>query len=243
MVENLGEASVYGMLSDKSGIGLTSRVAAPGASQMLESPAGPAIDIGKQAMNLGSAILDPTNTTKWGQVGMASVPPGVQGLLEQAPFMEGITYDKRQRADGTQENVYNRPGNLQSHTGVVTLTPGEETMRNFGLRSQREAVEREMGYNLSKDTQTAEKRARNIPDAFYDALKRNDKDRAKELYVAYAKLTGTGISREAIEAQIRQNYMTSLERAGVGAKTVSALKDVARMRALMDSLEKDNGNK
>jgi hypothetical protein len=103
MLENLGEASVYGALSDETGIGLTSRVAAPGAGAMLQSPIGPVVDIAKQVGNLGKAVADPTNTTKWAQVAMSSNFTGLQGFLETQPFMKDITFVENE--DGDRKSV------------------------------------------------------------------------------------------------------------------------------------------
>lgn len=236
MVDHFGDAGVYGILSDKSGLGISSRVAAPGAGQMIQAPGGPAMDIAKQVGNIGSAAMDPTNGSKWAQAGMSAIPPGLQGNLEQAPFMEGKTFDKR-TANGVEHNIYQRPGNIESHTGVYVRTPQEENLRRFGLRSQKETVEREVGYASANDTAVAEKHAKSIPDAFYDAAKRGDQERAKELYTAYVKLTGKGISQDAFNAQIQQNYMTTVERSSTAAKTVTALKDVARMQRIIKDLE------
>lgn len=233
MVKHFGQPSVYGVLSDESGIGLTSRVAAPGAGQMLQSPGGPALDIGKQLSNLGSAITDPTNTTKWAQVAMSSSPPGVQGLIETSPMMEGTMWDKR----GDGQRIYGRPGDVASRTGVVTRIPEEDTIRKFGLRSQRETVERELGYRFDKNKRTAEQRAKSIPDAFYDAVRRGDKNRAMDLYGAYVKLTGNEISDEAWNAQVKQNFMTTVERAGDAAESITALQDVARMNAILKEIK------
>lgn len=240
MVKNFGQASVYGVLSDKTGWGLTSRVSAPGAGQMLQSPVGPIVDIAGQGANLASAAMDPTNKTKWAQVGMSSAPPGLQGLLETAPFMEGATWDNRSNpTTGQQERIYGRPGNVAEHLGVVTRNPEEETLRKFGLRSQREAVERELGYRTSQNTKAAEKKAKSIPDAMYDAAKRGDQKRVAELYDAYVKLTGSDISAEAWDAQIKQNYFTTLERSAMSAKSLTAIKDVARMNAIMEQVKNE----
>jgi hypothetical protein len=152
--------------------------------------------------------------------------------------MEGKSFDVREREDGTKERIYKRPGDISSHEGIVTRSPREETLRKWGLRSQRETVERELGYRTYKNTRTAEQRARNIPNAMYAAAKRGDTERVKELYEAYAKLTGSEISQQAWDAEVNKNYFTSLERAQTGAKTVTAIKDVARMNAIMEQIRK-----
>ena len=231
--------SVYGWLSDLSGVGFTSRVAAPGAGQMLQSPLGPITDIGKQLMNVGNAVVDPSKDNL-AQVAMASAPPGLQGLIETSDSMEGSMWDNRQNpSTGKTERIYNRPGNVGDHLGIVTRSPEEETLRKFGLRSQRETVEREIGYRTANNTKTAEKKARSIPDALYAAAKSGNTERARELYDAFVKLTGSEISDEAWDAQVRENYFTSVERASNAAKTVSAMRDVARMNQILRNIKNE----
>lgn len=239
MVKNFGDSSVYGWLSDKSGIGLTSRVNAPGAGQMLTSPAGPITDIYKQGKNWVDAVAN-HNSTSLAQAAMSSVPPGLQGLLEQAPFMEGKTFDVRQGPDGKPQRVYQRPGNIASHTGVVTRTPQEETLRNFGLRSQRETVERELGYRVHDQQMVDADKIKKIPEGIYDAAKRGDKESVRDLYEAYIKLTGKEPSPELFDAQVKQNFMTSFERAATAAKSVTQLKDVARMKSILEEVRNEH---
>lgn len=246
MVKNFGQPSVYGVISDKSGIGITSRISAPGMGDMIQAPGGPIADIAKQASSTLSAVANPTNTTKAAQAGMQVVPPGVQGLLEQAPFMEGKTFDVNKE---TGERIYKRPGAIEDHAGIVQRGKinsdwfgemDEETIRNFGLRSQREVVEREAGYRLDRANTVAGNRARSIPDAFYDAIKRGDKEKARDLQEAYVKLTGNEISSEMIEAQIERNYKTTYQNAASRAESarasVMAVKEVARMKALLKEI-------
>jgi hypothetical protein len=239
MVENFGQSAVYGALSDMSGIGLTSRVAAPGAGGMLQSPAGPVLDIGKQIYHAGALALDPTNKTKQAQSAMASTPPGLQGLVETATGMEGSTFEKR-TVDGKEQRVYQRSADIMDHKGTYARTPEEDTLRKWGLRSQKEVVEREASYMTDKATRVGEKKAQSIPNSFYDAVKRNDLSRARALYTAHVKLTGKGITSEQLESQIRDSYITSSERSSMNAKSVIALQNVARMRALFKQIEEEN---
>lgn len=241
MLKNLGSSSVYGYLSDKSGIGLTTRVAAPAAGQMLQSPAGPITDIGRQLGAGVSLALDPTNSTKQAQAAMLSTPTGLQGLLETAPFMEGHTWNNRLNQEtGEVEKIYNRPTKLAEREGLVTRTPRDEAVRRFGLRTQDEVIKRDVGYATKRDTVAAASKARDIPTAFYDAVRRNNMEDAKEYYKTYTFLTGKKLSREAMVTQIKQEFMTDIERQQVGAKkSVQALLNVKRMEEVFDAIEKE----
>jgi hypothetical protein len=238
MMQNFGNDSVYGWLSDASGIGMTSRLSAPGIGDMVQAPGGPVVDIAKQVKNLGSAVLDPTNPDKWAQSAMSSIPPGLQGALEQAPFMEGITHERRANGD----MVPQRPADIEAKLGVNIRHPNEQKIRNFGLRSQREVVEREGGFRMARDAKAGASHGQDMVDEVYAAAKRGDKERVRELYSAYTKLTGNKISKEAWKAQVEQNYLTSMERAGKGAKRlpITDLKNYQRMLDILDEVEKES---
>jgi hypothetical protein len=241
MLKHFGQPAVYGVLEDKTNLGLTSRVNAPGLGEMIQAPGGPIADIVKQGIQVGDALLHPTDTTKAAQAAMSVVPPGVQGLLEQAPFMEGKTFETRSVDGGPPQRVYQRPGNIEDHKGVYVRTPTDEKIRNFGMRSQQEVVGRELGYRSDQDTKTAERRANSIPNAFYDAVRRGDQSKAKELYMTYVKLTGNGISDDAIEKQLFDSYTTTMEKSAIAARSITALQNVARSRAIIESIKKEAG--
>lgn len=239
-----GQSAVYGYLSDKSGLGLTSRVSAPGIGQMFSSPLGPITDIGRQVGSVASLAIDPTNRTKQAQALMDVAPTGLKGLLETAPFMEDQTFVNRTNPQtGETERVYKRPTKLAERTGLITRTPEEETTRKFGfgLRRQSEVVKRDVAYATKRDTDSARQHARDIPDVFYDALRRNDKEKAKEYYQTYTYITGNKISKDSIKNQALQEFLTDAERQKLRAgKTVQALINVKRMEDLYDAIEKES---
>jgi hypothetical protein len=72
VLETLGQKGMYGVVSDETGLGLSTRVSAPSLGNMLQSPIGPISDVAKQAGNVISAVTDPTNSTKWAQAAMSS---------------------------------------------------------------------------------------------------------------------------------------------------------------------------
>jgi hypothetical protein len=234
MVRNLGQSSVYGVLSDKTGIGMTSRTAAPGAGQMLQSPAGPVMDIAKQVGHVGQAVLDPKNTDKWAQAAMSVAPVGAQGLLETAPFMQGKTYEKR-----GDNFLAQRTGDIEDHRGIYLRTPEEQSMRKWSLRSQSEVLGREVGWNLNKTETLARDKSRNIVDSFYAAVKRGDTTRAKDLAKTYTELTGNQIGSEQMDRQVLENYRSTIERSQSSARTVIELRNASRMTQLLKELREN----
>lgn len=247
MMNHMGSASVYGMLSDKTGIGLTTRLAAPGGSEMMQNPIGPFADLGKQAYLAGKAVYDPEkgffNRDNVAQSAMASSPPGLQGVVENLPAFEGSTFDYRvNNQTGQKERLAMMPGSIDKHQAVYARTPDEDTLRYFGLRSQKEAETRELGYRLNSNNQAAMEKVRNLPDAFYAAAKTGDIDAAREYYRAYALLMNKGISNEQLKQQLEQNYLTTTERAALGAKqSVTAMQNVARAQAILQQIQKEQG--
>jgi hypothetical protein len=238
MVKNFGESSVYGVLSDQTGLGMTSRVASPGMGQMLQSPVGPTADIAKQAWKFGNAVLDPTNKDKWAESAMASVPTGLQGLVETAPAMEGTTFERRPNGNMLSQ----RTGDVGDHRGLYERTPEEVSIRKWGFRSQKEVLEREVGWQQNKTETLSRKKAVTILDSFYAAVKRGDVEKAKQLNTTYAKLTGNGISSEQVTGQAKENFMTSMERSAERIQNKQAttmdIIQYARMKKVLEEVEK-----
>jgi hypothetical protein len=238
MVKNFGEASVYGVLSDQTGLGMTSRVASPGMGQMLQSPVGPTADIAKQVYKFGSAVVDPTNKDKWAESAMASVPTGPQGLVETAPVMEGTTFERRPNGNMLSQ----RTGDVGDHRGLYERTPEEVNIRKWGFRSQKEVLEREVGWQQNKTETLSRKKAVTIIDSFYAAVKRGDVEKAKQLNTTYAKLTGNGISSEQVTGQAKENFMTSMERSAERIQNKQAttmdIIQYARMKKVLEEVEK-----
>lgn len=226
LMEHLGESSVYGLLSTETGIGMTSRVSAPNPSDMLQSPAGPISDIYKQGSAALSAAVDPTNTTKLAQAAMLSTPVGLQGLLETAPFMEGITYNTNERG----EKVFTKTSDLQDRKGVITRTPEEVAVRQWGLRPQREVSERALAYDEQAASQVERTRATNIVNKYYDAVRRGDMKKANNLQNIYIRLTGKEISNPQMENQVTQEFTDSVTKNTMKANTPAELLRHARVR-------------
>jgi hypothetical protein len=213
LMENLGEASVYGVLSDESGIGLTSRVAAPGAGAMLQSPIGPITDIAKQVGNWGKAVADPTNTTKWAQAAMSSTPTGLQGFLETQPFMKDITFVEN--ADGSK--TFMKASDLEDRRGGYTRDENEVDLRKWGLRSQSEIVTRDVSWSASSANQQLNEKSSQLIDRIYSAARRGDTKKVGELLNLYTELTGKEISSLQIENQLKEERLSDLQREGLKA--------------------------
>jgi hypothetical protein len=240
LLKNAGTSSVYGYLSDKTGLGLTSRVSAPSGGQMLTSPAGPPVDLAKQVMSAGKAIADPTNTTKVAQAAMNILPPGLVGAVETSPMMEGHTYNKR---PDQGVNTYMRSTKLEDRSGLVNRTPDDEALRKFGLRSTKEVIERDVNYANKRDADAAREHSRELPNKFYDAVRRGDKEDAAEYYKTYVFITGKGITRESFNRQIEQEFFTDTERAAKNAKSnVQSLLNLKRSREIFEAIKKANND-
>lgn len=229
MLDNLGEASVYGALSDQTGLGMTSRVAAPGAGAMLQSPVGPITDIAKQVSSVGAAALDPTNKTKLAQAAMNVAPVGLQGLLETAPFMEGITYNTR--PDGTK--VFMKNSDLADRRGGYARTPEEVAVRQWGVRSQKEVLTRDVAYSAQSANQALTKKAGELIDRIYDAGRRGDTKKAAELTQLYIDLTGNPISAVQIQNQIKEEFYTDIEKNNDKSNTARQLLNAAKMNKIL----------
>ena len=207
-METLGNGALYGTLSDKSGLGMASRVAAPSVGAMLQSPVGPIADIAKQVGSVGSAVMDPTNSTKWAQAAMDTVPVGLAGLLETSGIMKDHTYIVK--PDGTK--VFMKTSDLAKRDASVSRTPGEETIRKFGLRSQREVVEKDVKYITDNANSVANKKSAELIEKFYDASRQGNTKKAEELAGLYTRLTGKEITNAQMDKQVQQEYLTGFQK-------------------------------
>jgi hypothetical protein len=233
LMETLGKSSVYGYLSETTGLGLTSRVAAPGMGAMLQSPAGPIMDVGKQVGAVGSALMDPTNTIKWAQAAMKVVPTGLQGLLETSPIMKDHTFTVR--PDGTV--VAQKTTDLAARKGAYERTQEEINARRWGLRSQKEVVERDVTYATQHADQIRNQRSGELVTAYYDAIRRGDTKRARELDTLYIRLTGAeeGITDPQLEKQIMDEFLGDKNKILMKEKTSpGALLEAMRMKKILD---------
>lgn len=231
MVDNWGQGSVYGALSDKTGIGMTSRVAAPGGGSMIQAPGGPVLDIAGQVGAVASAVADPTNTTKLGQAAMKVAPVGLQGLLETAPFMKDITYV--QRPDGS--TVFMRNSDLKDRRGGYERTPEEIEVRKYGVRSQKEVLTRDIAYSTSQANQALTKKSGELIDRYYDAIRRGDTKKVKELATLYMDISGKEISSTALDNQIKEEWYSEIEKQNTKTGTPRQLLNAAKMNKLLES--------
>lgn len=230
MMETLGKGSVYGALSENTGLGLTSRVAAPGVGAMLQSPVGPAVDIAGQIGALGSAVMEPTNAQKWAQVGIKSIPTGLQGLFETAPFMKDHTFVER--PDG--KKVFMKTSDLAAREAKYARTPEEVAMRKWGLRSQKEVVESDVTYATEHANQVLKERSGKLVGEYYDAVRSGNREKAAARMKLYTELTGKEISDVQAEQELRKEFLTKSERVLTKEGSPAELVNSARMQKLID---------
>ena len=232
VMETLGNGTLYGALSDLFGLGMTSRVSAPSAGAMLQSPLGPITDLYKQGKSVGSALIDPTNPTKWAQAGMNVVPTGLSGLLETAPFMKDHTYIVKPNG----EKVFMKTSDLAKRDASVSRTPEEVGIRKFGLRSQREVVEKDVKYMTDTANTVAKDRAKDLVEKIYNSARNGDAKKTKELTSLYTRLTGKELTDEQIDRQVKQEYLTGFQKsANKENMTPQEAINFARMRSILEN--------
>jgi hypothetical protein len=230
ILENLGESAVYGVVSDKSGVGMTSRLSAPGMADMAQAPGGPIGDIAKQAGKAGQLIANP-NMQNLAEAALASAPSGLQGLLETTVFKDQTSVP---RQDGTR--VYGKVTDLNSRQGQVARTATDTSIRKMGLRSQKEVLEKDLNYKTRAIQADVQKRSKDLTEKFYDAVRDGDMKKAGELQSLYTRLNGTAISNEMYENQLIQEYTTVLERQSISAKEkLQAIRGLARINRIKEN--------
>ena len=232
LMKTAGDSAIYGALSDTSGIGMTSRVSAPGAGAMLQTPAGPITDIAKQVGSVGSAMLSGNDPTKWAQAAMDVSPVGLQGLLETAPFMKGYTHEVNPE---TGRTVFFKTSDLADRKAGYERSPEEITVRKFGVRSQKEVKERDVSYATSYANQALTKRSGELIDRIYTAARTGNSKRVAELSRLYTELTGNTLTEAQIANQLKEEMYTDVQRNQLNAKTPMQLLNVGKMNKLLES--------
>jgi len=233
VLNNFGEAGLYGAVSKASGVSVTSRAAAPAGSEMLANPLAPAIDLSKQVVNAGAAILSPSDKQKTAQSLLSSAPVGLQGYLETGPLREQTSVERN------GQRVYGKTTDLAAREGQYSRSPSEEKLRSFGLRSQKETYEKDLAYKTrSKDVQAATV-ASKLPDRVYNEVRKGNIDEAKVYIRMYAEITGKPMTEDMFQSRIMDEYTTSAEKATMKAKT---LPGIAALKNLRDLLKEQNAN-
>jgi hypothetical protein len=144
------------------------------------------------------------------------------------------------RPDGTK--VFMKSTDLAAREGSVTRTPAEESIRKWGLRSQREVTEKDVNYLVNSNNMVAKKKSGDLMDKIYDAARRGDKLQVQKLSSLYTQLTGKEISSDSFANQINQEYTTSLDKTKMKkGMTPQELLNIARMQRILEEI--GNGNK
>lgn len=207
-IDTFGRSSVYGALSETTGLGLTSRVSAPGVGGMLQAPGGPVVEVGKQAISAGKAVLDPTNKEKTAQAIMNILPSGVQGAYEMAPSNAGITYQQR---PGGRVGVF-KSTDIGNKDVAYVRTPEEVELRRLtGLKSQREVVERDLTYQANKELRLYNEKGGELVNMAVVAQMKGDMKRFGELDRLYTRLKGQPITTDQIFNKAMEKAMTDKE--------------------------------
>jgi hypothetical protein len=230
LMDTFGKSAVYGALSESTGLGLTSRLAAPGASEMIQAPGGPALDVAKQAYSAGKAIVNPTKENT-AQAIMNILPSGVQGAFEMSPWMEGITYQTTPRGKG----VY-AASNIGEKDIHYTRTPEEESLRRLtSMKSAKEQAERDIVYSAkAKQQLTKEKSSELVDKAVIAFIDKNSKDELKYRQL-YAKLTGKDIASDSVYqlalSKLRDDRQNLLEKSKSPRDMIEAIRMQKRLEA------------
>jgi hypothetical protein len=207
-IDSFGRSSVYGFLSETTGLGLTSRVSAPGAGGMIQAPGGPVIDVAKQAISAGTALLDPTNREKAAQAVMDILPSGVQGAYEMAPSNAGVTYQQR---PGGRVGVF-KTTDIGNKDVAFVRTPEEVELRRMtGLKSQREVVERDLTYQANKELRLYNEKGGELVNMAVVAQMKGDMKRFGELNKLYTRLKGQPITTDQVFNKAMEKAMTDKE--------------------------------
>ncbi len=231
-----GESITYGPLSTQSGVALTSRAAAPIPSEMIASPGAPLVDLGGQAFDVAKLLMDPTSKTKQAQAALSVAPAGLQGALETGPFRDVTSVpvgDKR---------VYGQTKKVGDLKGMYARTPEEESLRAKGLRSQKEAVTRELNWMAERKGVQAASVVRGLPNSIYRDLVDEDMDSVRDKIKLYAELSGNSFSSQQLTNQVLQRYLTPDGRMIFKTMPLETVKAYKKLKDTLKEMGYDNAN-
>lgn len=227
VLNNFGEAGLYGAVSKATGVSVTSRAAAPAGSDMLQNPLAPATDLGKQLGNIGASVASPQDPQKAAQALLGSAPVGLQGYLETGPLREQTSVERN------GQRLYGKTTDLAARDGQYSRTPSEEKLRSFGLRSQKETFEKDLAYKTrSKDVQAATV-ASKLPDRVYNEVRKGNVEEARVYIRMYAEITGKPMTEDMFQSRVMDEYTTSAEKAAMKAKTLPGIVAIKQLRDLL----------
>ena len=227
VMDHLGEDALYGNASTETGLAMTSRIAAPSFTDMAQMPGGMAMDIGKQVGNVAGAVANPSAENVANAV-IGSAPVGLQGALETGPFRD---VQSRPREDG---QLYLKRG-TPTPEGDVVRTPGDETARRWGMRTQREVLTKDETYRASARRVQGQAAATAAMDKFYNAARKNDVETAQSYAKLYTELSGKGITNEQISARLMREFTSGKEKTLTAAKTLEAMRAAKRMMEIIEA--------
>lgn len=223
-----GAAITYGSLSEDSGVGVTTRAAAPSPYEMVQTPGAPMVDAFSQAGSvLNAASSGFTDTQKNAQAMYDIAPTGLQGFLETGPLQDHFKVGS---------DLY-KSKDLASRRGQYRRTPEEESLRAMGLRSQKEAVTRDLDYRQAGRQKITMDVIRSIPDKLYNEIRKGNLDKAKDFIELYANLSGSDITKDQIATQIMQEFTSASEKRWTGKQMpVEAVKEAVRLQNLLNQM-------
>lgn len=230
LMDSFGKEGVYGALSETTGLGLTSRLSAPGVGEMIQAPGGPAVDLAKQAWSATKAIANPTKENT-AQAIMNILPAGVQGAFEMSPWMEGVTYQTQPGGKG----VY-AASNIKEKDVRYTRTPEEESLRRWtSMKSAKEQAERDIVYSTKVKQQLAKEKSSELVDkAVIAFIDKNPRDELKYRQL-YAKLTGKDIESDSMYqlalSKLRTDRQNILEKSKSARDMIEAIRMQKRLEA------------
>jgi len=229
-----GEEILYGPLSTQTGLGLTSRAAAPVPSEMVQTPFAPAVDMGTQAVQAGKAILDPLDEQKRDQALMSISPTGIQGFLETGPMKDQVAGEFNPETGTT---TYGKIRDMAAREATVERTPEEENIRKYGFRAQSEVVRKDLEFITGKRAAQTRNVLRELPDKIYNELRKADAEKTEELVKLYGSLGGDPRTLlSSMETQAKEELLVPSKRSMSVQRP--AVETVKQYKLLQDTLRK-----
>jgi hypothetical protein len=224
MVDTMGRSAVYGWLSEASGVSMTAKLSAPNINEMVDAPAGVLADLAKQGYNVGRAVANSNKPEYGAQALMGVLPVGLAGLYETSDAAKGLTYESR----GVNQGVY-KQSDLPKGQVVFERTPEEVELRKLGLRSQREARERDLTYQARMQKQVLNEKASDLVQEAATALSKGRNKEFEEINDLYTRLKGSPIEMDQLYTVTLNRKLTDKERLFMQSKDPRSMMEAVKL--------------
>jgi hypothetical protein len=220
----------------EGGVNFSTRLQAPQLGESVISGVGAVQDIGEQLSAVAGALYSVDDPVKWTQAMLKVAPPGLKELAAQTL---GKEYTQGETRDDGSVGIFSR-SNIANRTNVYDRSVQEQETAKFGVRSQKEALTRDLDrWDLQVDNQLKTRRTKQV-DKIYSLMRQQDDAAVEDAIQLWADLGGQKISdlRSGLEMRAEREFLDPQTRELIKGKTnIEQVKQYKRIKDILSKYE------